>query len=58
MEEKLEMDDKSDCRRYYQLVQEKVLPESVDSNINPITFISNQSQNGDDGGDPGGAPGG
>ena len=47
MEEKLEMGDKSDCRRYYQLVQEKVLPESIDSNTNPITFIANQTQNGD-----------
>ena len=47
LEEKLEMGDKSDCRRYYQLVQEKVLPESMDSTINPITSISNQTQNGD-----------
>jgi len=47
MEEKEEMNDKSDCRRYYQLVQEKVLPESMDSKLQPIRFISNQQQNGD-----------
>ena len=41
------MGDKSDCRRYYQLVQEKVLPESMDSTINPITSISNKTQNED-----------
>ena len=47
MEEKTEMNDKSDCRRYYQLVQEKVLPEGMESVIQPITFISGEENNGD-----------
>ena len=47
MEEKLEMTDKSDCRRYYQLIQEKVLPEGTESIIQPITFASSHEHNGD-----------
>ena len=47
MEEKLDMTNKSDCRRYYQLVQEKVLPEGMESVIQPITFISGEENNGD-----------